>query len=266
MADLRTARRALASGATTVRVLGVNHFAGIGIRVLNRRGAVDLPGVIAAGYHVRPRPAEELFLNLPELRDLISGVAGAAAVRRLVSALINRGVNVIKIMATERAGVRSIEHGTCLSEKTLALLKAQGTCLVPTVATVMDLAEPGGDYDHPELSIRGRAMLPRLRAVVAQAWRVGVRIAAGADTGYGPARSRRARPNWNARPGCHQSVNLRICRMSRSRENDRIGEARAGGRSHCRRPRPSRRHRRHRVVCLTVLGSLAGCEARWRTL
>ena len=238
IADLRAARTALASGVTTARCLGVNHFADIGIRELNHAGVSDLPDIVAAGYHVRPRPAEEFFLDAPKLADLMPGVAGTEKVRRLVRAMIDRGADVIKIMATERAGlpetdprkrvfndeelaaavdeakkgglfvaahahgdegaaaavragVRSIEHGTYLSDQTLALMKERGTYLVPTIATVTDLIEPGGDYDNAQLSIRGRAMLPRLRETAAKAYKMGVKIVAGTDTGYGPASNRR---------------------------------------------------------------------------
>ena len=105
LADLTAARRALASGATTVRCLGVNHFVDIGMRELNHAGAADIPDVVAAGYHVRPRPAEEFFLNVPKMKDLMGGVSGTESVRRLVRAMIERGAGVIKIMATERAGL-----------------------------------------------------------------------------------------------------------------------------------------------------------------
>lgn len=83
-------------------------------------------------------------------------------------------------------GVRSIEHGTYLSEETLTLMKERGTFLVPTVAVVQDLMDPGGDYDDPVLQVRGRHMLPRVMEVVAIAHRLGVKIVAGTDTGYGP--------------------------------------------------------------------------------
>lgn len=238
LADMTAARRALASGATTVRCLGVNHFVDVGMRELNRAGATDIPDIVAAGYHVRPRPAEDFFLDMPKMQDLMNGVSGVEDVRRLVRAMIERGVGVIKIMATERAGlpdtdprkrvftdeelaaavdearksglyvaahahgdegasaavragVRSIEHGTYLSNQTLALMKERGAYLVPTIATVIDLIDPGGDYDNPVLAVRGRAMLPRLRETSTHAWKMGVMIVAGTDTGYGPASSRR---------------------------------------------------------------------------
>jgi imidazolonepropionase-like amidohydrolase len=87
--------------------------------------------------------------------------------------------------AAVRAGVRSIEHGTYLSDSTLALMKARGTFLVPTYSTVIDLVEPGGDYDDPVTRARGMHMLPRLEATVRAAHRLGIKIVAGADVGYG---------------------------------------------------------------------------------
>ena len=236
--DLTSARAALASGVTTARALGVDHFADIGIRELNHAGVADVPDVLAAGYHVRPRPADAMFLDMPRLADLMAGVNGPERVRRMVRALIEHGADGIKIMATERAGlpgtdprkrvyseeeltaavdearkagrlvaahahgdegalaavragVRTIEHGTYLSDQTLALMKEKGTCFVPTIATVIDLIDPGGNYDDPALSVRGRAMLPRVRDATARGWKAGVQIIAGTDTDYGPESTRR---------------------------------------------------------------------------
>lgn len=89
-------------------------------------------------------------------------------------------------LAAVKGGVRSIEHGTYLSEEALQLMKDKGTYLVPTYATVIDLVEPGGDYDNPGLHLRGAHMLPRLRDTVVRAHKLGVKIVTGADTGYGP--------------------------------------------------------------------------------
>ena len=239
IANLTAARVAVQSGVTTARELGVNNFFDIGVRELNHGGTADLPDMIAAGYHVRPRPAEELFVDIPKLADLMGRpVSGADNLRRIVRAQIERGVNVIKILSTERAGlpdtdprkrvfsdeeivaivdearksgiyvaahahgdegayaavkagVRSIEHGTYLSDQTLALMKERGTYFVPTIATVIDLMEPGGDYDNAILSIRGRHMLPRVREAAAKAWKLGIKLVAGTDTSYGPQSNRR---------------------------------------------------------------------------
>ncbi len=238
VSDMEGARRALLSGTTTLRDLGVNHFADIGMRDLNHEGVVNVPDFVAAGYHVRPRPDEDFFIDFPRLADLMAGVQGVENVRRMVKAQAERGVNVIKIMATERAGladtdprkrvftdeelsaavdearkaglgvaahahgdvgaraaviagVRSIEHGTYLTDATLMLMKERGTYLVPTIATVLDLIDPEGDYDDPILSMRGKGMLPRSREMAAHAWKLGVKIVAGTDTVYGPQSTRR---------------------------------------------------------------------------
>lgn len=238
--DLASARAALASGVTTVRSLGVDHYVDIGMRELNRAGIATVPDVLASGYHVRPNPSDALFLSVPALADFMSGpgVTGMERVRRMVRTQVERGVDVIKIMATERAGLpetdprkrvyseeelaaavdearkggrpvaahahgdegaaaavragaSTIEHGTYLSDATLALMKERGTCFVPTIATVVDMSDVGGDYDHPVLAVRGRAMLSRVRDAVRRARSIGVRLVSGTDTGYGPPSTRR---------------------------------------------------------------------------
>lgn len=88
--------------------------------------------------------------------------------------------------AAVKAGVRSIEHGTYLTDETLKLMAAQGTFFVPTADIVSDLAEPGGDYDDAALQRRGQMMRPILRAAIGRAKQLGVKIAAGSDTSYGP--------------------------------------------------------------------------------
>jgi imidazolonepropionase-like amidohydrolase len=235
ISDLTAARTALASGVTTVRAMGVDRYADIGLRTLHRSGVADIPDVIASGYHVRPRLSDAVFLDVPDLKDILAapdGLRGPENVRRLVRAEIARDVDVIKIMATERAGlpdtdprkrvyteeemaaavdearqwrltvaahahgdegaraavragVRTIEHGTWLADETLTLMKEKGVCFVPTIATVVDLTDPGGDYDDPALFVRGRAMLPRVRDAAGRGWKLGVKVGAGTDTGYG---------------------------------------------------------------------------------
>jgi imidazolonepropionase-like amidohydrolase len=234
VASIVQAQKALSLGVTTLRSMGVSSYLDVGLRELSRKGVIDAPEILAAGYHVRPHPSEELFLDEPELSDLFSLVKGAPSFRRVTAVNLERGVDWIKITSTERAGlpgtdprkqtmteeeiaavvdeatkrgvpvashahgdeggraavvagVRSIEHGTYLSEDTLRLMKEKGTYLVPTVAVVSDLMTPGGDYDDPVLEVRGRHMLPRVMEVVRSARRLGVPIATGTDTGYGPS-------------------------------------------------------------------------------
>jgi imidazolonepropionase-like amidohydrolase len=234
IASLDQARRALVSGVTTARSAGVSFFADVGLRELAARGYAEAPEIVAAGYHIRPDPAEGLFLDEPALGDLRAGeLKGPDALRRAVRAMLRRGVNVIKVNATERAGtpqtdprkplyteaelraiveeaaaagvpvmahahgdegaraavaagVRSIEHGTFLSDATLRLMVERGTFFAPTIAVVSDLTQPGGDYDNAGLQIRGRFMLPRIRETAGRAIRAGVKVVGATDTGYGP--------------------------------------------------------------------------------
>jgi imidazolonepropionase-like amidohydrolase len=86
--------------------------------------------------------------------------------------------------AAVRAGARSIEHGTYLSDSTLALMRERGTFFVPTYTTVVDLIEPGGDYDNTVLRLRGTHMLPRLRRTIQRARQMRVKIVTGVDTDY----------------------------------------------------------------------------------
>jgi imidazolonepropionase-like amidohydrolase len=231
-AEFESFRRALESGVTTMRSAGVSFYADVGFHQLVKTGAVAGPDVVTAGYHVRPRMAEEAFLSDPAYADLMSGVTTIEKLRRAVQLNLSHGVEWIKILATERAGtadtdprkqvyteeeiraivqeagmrnvpvqahahgdegamaavkagVRSIEHGTYLSDATLRLMKERGTFLDPTYTTVIDLTEAGGDYDVPALRVRGQHMLPRLRELVVRAHKLGVKIVAGSDTSYG---------------------------------------------------------------------------------
>jgi imidazolonepropionase-like amidohydrolase len=103
--DQDSARAALRSGVTTARSLGVPHFADIDIRERHRAGAADLPDVVAAGYHVRRRLAKEFFLDAPQLSRMAHGISGPDDVRLAIRVMAGRGADVIKVMATERAGL-----------------------------------------------------------------------------------------------------------------------------------------------------------------
>ena len=65
--------------------------------------------------------------------------------------------------------MRSIEHGTFLTDETLKLMAQMGTYFVPTADIVNDLAEPGGDYDDAALQRRGQMMRPILKAAIGRA-------------------------------------------------------------------------------------------------
>ena len=83
------------------------------------------------------------------------------------------------------AGVRSIEHGTLMSNKTMKLMKKYGTYLVPTVSAgkwVAEKAEIDGFF--PELvRPKARKIGPMIQSTLRKAYKAGVKIAFGTDSG-----------------------------------------------------------------------------------
>lgn len=88
--------------------------------------------------------------------------------------------------AAIQAGVRSIEHGTYLTDAQLKTMAARGIYWVPTYSTLIDLVEPGGDYDDPVVHNRGLFMLPVAKRALTAGIAAGVKIVTGADSSYGP--------------------------------------------------------------------------------
>lgn len=104
--EMDAAKRALESGVTTARSMGVDHFMDVGMRELSKLGNNEIPEVIAAGYHVRPTPSDAFFMNFPHLFDLSkTEVRGPANMKRMGHALMSKGVDWIKTNATARAGL-----------------------------------------------------------------------------------------------------------------------------------------------------------------
>ncbi|MFN7271002.1 MAG: amidohydrolase family protein [Gammaproteobacteria bacterium] len=104
--DPASARRALLAGVTTTRVLGDNYLKAMATRDLVRDGHVPGPQMLVSGGHVRPRLGESFILSYPQFgRYLESPLQGAGEVATVVRAVIDRGADVIKVGASERAGL-----------------------------------------------------------------------------------------------------------------------------------------------------------------
>lgn len=101
--NMAAAKRALESGVTTVRSASVPAFEDVGVRELVRSGALPGPDMVAAGVFVTPN-LEDSILADPRLSGLLGGVDSDEELRLLVQVNIDRGANVIKTRATERAG------------------------------------------------------------------------------------------------------------------------------------------------------------------
>jgi len=83
------------------------------------------------------------------------------------------------------AGVASIEHGTYMSEEVMKLMKDRGTYLVPTILAGNWVAEKAKiDGFFPELvRPKAAAIGPVIESTFARAYKLGVPIVFGTDTG-----------------------------------------------------------------------------------
>ncbi|MCC5869073.1 MAG: amidohydrolase family protein [Gammaproteobacteria bacterium] len=86
------------------------------------------------------------------------------------------------------AGVDSIEHGTYMDDEVMAAMKRQGTWYVPTILAgrwVAEQAEVDGFF--PEIvRAKARTIGPLIQDTFARAYRSGVSIVFGTDTGVSP--------------------------------------------------------------------------------
>lgn len=100
------ALRALQSGVTTARVLGDTNFQALGTRDLVRRGHFAGPELIVSPGHIRPKPGLAFFMAYPQFGDAIGGeLRGPDRIAEATRAFIAKGADVIKVGASERAGL-----------------------------------------------------------------------------------------------------------------------------------------------------------------
>lgn len=182
---------------------------------------LDLPRIIRAGRHLA-RPKRYLpYIGVEVESDLASAVAEQVAYGdgwvKLVGDWIDRGVGDLAPLWTDEelagamkvahdagarvtahvfgedalpglinAGIDCIEHGTGLTDDTIALMAERGTALVPTlvnIETFPGIADRAGKY--PVYANHMRALHARVSATVASAIEAGVPVYAGTDAGGG---------------------------------------------------------------------------------
>jgi len=85
-------------------------------------------------------------------------------------------------------GVDSIEHGTFMTDEIMKLMKERGTWYVPTIIAGVYTAEKAQEPGFMSDLVRPKALAigPHIRATFARAYRAGVKIAFGTDTGVSP--------------------------------------------------------------------------------
>jgi len=89
------------------------------------------------------------------------------------------------IKRAARAGVASIEHGSYMDEEGMALMKKHGTYYVPTIVAgqwVSDKSKIDGFFPAI-VRVKAAEIGPLIKATFARAYKAGVKIAFGTDTG-----------------------------------------------------------------------------------
>ncbi len=87
------------------------------------------------------------------------------------------------------AGVVSIEHGTFMSDSTIALMKERGTWYVPTLTAgwaVSDSARLAKGFFPEVVRVKALDIGPKIQATLVRAYKKGVKIAFGTDAGVYP--------------------------------------------------------------------------------
>jgi imidazolonepropionase-like amidohydrolase len=182
----------------------------------------DLPRIIRAGKHLaRPKRYSRGFADELEDESQLPDAVAREARRgdgwvKLVGDWIDRGVGDLAPLWSDEvlkaaidaahshgarvtahvfsedalpglinAGIDCIEHGTGLTDDTIALMLEQGTALVPTLINTLENFEGIADSAarYPVYAAHMRDLLARCRARTAAAREAGVPIYAGSDAG-----------------------------------------------------------------------------------
>jgi imidazolonepropionase-like amidohydrolase len=118
--------------------------------------------------------------------DEVSAVVKAAADYNFVTAAHAHGAEGMKRAVL--SGINSIEHGTFMTKEIMDLMKEKGTYYVPTITAgkfVAEKAKLPGFY--PAIIVRKALQVgPQIAATFAEAYKNGVKIAFGTDSGVCP--------------------------------------------------------------------------------
>jgi imidazolonepropionase-like amidohydrolase len=120
-------------------------------------------------------------LNDEELQAAVKE-ATALGIPSAVHAYSDDGVS-----AAVRAGVRTVEHGSLITEPTIRLMKERGVCFTPTLSAFYAYANPGANAspEYKALAARVLIMIRGSHQAITVARKLGVTIIEGSDSGYG---------------------------------------------------------------------------------
>jgi imidazolonepropionase-like amidohydrolase len=141
-----------------------------------RKGAHHIKVMAGGGVASPTDRIDSTQYSMDELRAVVDE---AHAANRYVAAHAYTARSVNRAL---EAGVRSIEHGNLIDDRSVSLLLANDAYLVPTLVTYWALQEEGRAFGLPEDSWRKVAeVLDAGLGALERAFRAGVRIAYGSD-------------------------------------------------------------------------------------
>ena len=123
----------------------------------------------------------------PQFReDVIAAIVEAAKDYEFIVAAHAHGIEGMK--RAIRAGVTSIEHGTYMDDEVIELMKEHGTYYVPTILAGKFVEEKAAidGYFPDVVRPKASAIGPLIQETFGRAYRAGVKIAFGTDSGVSP--------------------------------------------------------------------------------
>ncbi|MEJ2163345.1 MAG: amidohydrolase family protein [Robiginitalea sp.] len=132
-----------------------------------------------------------------------------------------------------KGGIRTIEHGTLMSEATMELMKEYGTFMVPTITAGKEAArnaeKPG--YFPPVVAQKAREIGPKIQNTFARAYKKGVPIAFGTDAGVFPHGTNAQEFTYMVEAGMPSAEALRAATITNATllgMGDELGQLREG--------------------------------------
>ena len=114
-----------------------------------------------------------------DMDELQAAVSEATRLGRRVMAHAHAGDG---LKMAVKAGVASIEHGSLVDDEAIALMKARGTYLVPTLIILEEIVSDGARKGVPAYSIaKAKAIAGERRVRLRAAYQAGVKFALGTD-------------------------------------------------------------------------------------
>jgi imidazolonepropionase-like amidohydrolase len=220
---VRNARRQLDAGVTTVRNVGSQHNIDIALRNAIENGFIEGPRVIASGKpivmtgghghnmaieadgvdEIRKAARSQLKAGADLLKLMATGGVMTPGVDPGATQLDEDELRCACTEASKagkttaahaqgreriknaiRAGITTVEHGIYLDEELIGMMLESGTYLVPTLSAPFYIAENGLEGGIPQHAIdKTKVVMDDHKNSFIQAYRAGVKIAAGTDAG-----------------------------------------------------------------------------------